>query len=103
MENIYRLKDLRPNALPVHNYDEFRGSKTPIIIDNGSWECRAGWATDKDPRLVFRNVLAKTRRDKSKESAIDILSNKKRKMQGLQISFFLNRYWTLTGFHETLK
>ena len=70
MENIYRLKDLRPNALPVHNYDEFRGSKTPIIIDNGSWECRAGWATDKDPRLVFRNVLAKTRRDKSKESEL---------------------------------
>ena len=70
MENIHQLKDLRPTSLPVESYDEFRGSKTPIIIDNGSWECRVGWATDKDPRLVFRNVLAKTRRDKSKESEL---------------------------------
>ena len=70
MDNVYQLKDLRPSTLPVHSYDEFRGSKTPIIIDNGSWECRVGWASDSEPRLVFRNVLAKTRRDKGKESEL---------------------------------
>ena len=26
-----------------------------IIIDNGSYECRAGWSFDEDPFLRFRN------------------------------------------------
>ena len=26
-----------------------------IIIDNGSFECRAGWSFDEDPYLRFRN------------------------------------------------
>ena len=30
-----------------------------IIIDNGSYECRAGWSFDEDPFLRFRNQVAK--------------------------------------------
>ena len=30
-----------------------------IIIDNGSFECRAGWLFDEDPYLRFRNQVAK--------------------------------------------
>lgn len=30
-----------------------------IIIDNGSYECRAGWSFDEDPYLRFRNQVAK--------------------------------------------
>lgn len=30
-----------------------------IIIDNGSFECRAGWSFDEDPFLRFRNQVAK--------------------------------------------
>ena len=30
-----------------------------IIIDNGSYECRAGWSICKEPNICCRNVLAK--------------------------------------------
>ena len=30
-----------------------------IIIDNGSYECRAGWSNCKEPNICCRNVLAK--------------------------------------------
>lgn len=38
-----------------------------IVIDNGSYHCRAGWATKSAPSLVFKNVLAKPRKDRSKK------------------------------------
>ena len=30
-----------------------------IIIDNGSYECRAGWSNCKEPNICCRNILAK--------------------------------------------
>ena len=30
-----------------------------IIIDNGSYECRAGWSTCNEPNICCRNILAK--------------------------------------------
>ena len=44
----------QPPQLPYHNYDNYRGSKTPIVIDNGGWEYRMGWAGEDNPRLVYR-------------------------------------------------
>ncbi|KAH8295145.1 hypothetical protein KR018_007963 [Drosophila ironensis] len=38
-----------------------------LIIDNGSYECRVGWAGAKEPALRFRNVLTKPRKDRKKE------------------------------------
>ncbi|KAH8382852.1 hypothetical protein KR009_005587 [Drosophila setifemur] len=40
-----------------------------LIIDNGSYECRVGWADAPQPELRFRNVLTKPRKDRKKESA----------------------------------
>lgn len=39
------------------------GTATPIVIDNGSFQTRADWATvDLDsPRLLFRSVAARSR------------------------------------------
>ncbi|RKP11800.1 hypothetical protein BJ684DRAFT_6793, partial [Piptocephalis cylindrospora] len=34
---------------------------TPLIIDNGSYECRVGWAGETDPRVRFENMVAKYR------------------------------------------
>ena len=34
-------------------------SETPIIIDNGSYECRAGWSICPEPTLTFRSLVAK--------------------------------------------
>ena len=33
--------------------------KPSIIIDNGSYECRAGWSFEEIPYLRFRNLVAK--------------------------------------------
>ncbi|MCL4112964.1 UNVERIFIED_CONTAM: hypothetical protein GTU68_038359, partial [Idotea baltica] len=44
-------------------------ASTPIIIDNGSYNCHVGWATDKEPRLSFRNCYAKQRKDRGKKNA----------------------------------
>ena len=30
-----------------------------IIIDNGSYECRAGWSICNEPNICCRNILAK--------------------------------------------
>ena len=37
----------------------YKGSSAPIVIDNGSFNCRAGWAGMKDPLLIFRNIVAR--------------------------------------------
>ena len=67
---IYELRDHRTVQLPVHRYEAHRGCRTAIVIDNGGQEVRAGWAGDRDPSIAFRSVLAKTRRDKTKESEL---------------------------------
>ncbi|CAH8451858.1 unnamed protein product [Dicrocoelium dendriticum] len=38
---------------------------SPIVIDNGSFECRAGYASHPDPHLVFRNFSYRPRMSKS--------------------------------------
>jgi actin-related protein 5 len=48
----------------------FRNSNSPIVIDNGSFNCRAGWAGQPDPPLVFRNIVA---RQKSSQDSQEVL------------------------------
>ena len=42
----------------------------PVVIDAGAWHMRAGWAGEEQPALAFRSVLAKTRREKGRESEL---------------------------------
>lgn len=37
----------------------YKNSGAPIVIDNGSFNCRAGWAGMSDPLLIFRNIVAR--------------------------------------------
>ncbi|XP_047489285.1 actin-related protein 5-like [Penaeus chinensis] len=70
-ENIFELKDARSVQDPVHEYGStYKG--VPLIIDNGSYNCRVGWATDQEPRIVFRNCYAKHRKDRGKKLAAEI-------------------------------
>ncbi|XP_068203337.1 actin-related protein 5 [Palaemon carinicauda] len=67
---IYELKDARPSPDPIHPYpSSLKG--IPLVIDNGSYHCRVGWATDKEPRIVFRNCYAKHRKDRGKKTAAE--------------------------------
>ncbi|XP_031488333.1 actin-related protein 5 isoform X1 [Nymphaea colorata] len=43
-------------------------SDRPIVIDNGAFNCRIGWAGESDPRIVFRNVLQRPRHKATGES-----------------------------------
>jgi actin-related protein len=50
-------------------------AQTGIIIDNGSYECRAGWSICEEPNLIFKNVVAKPK-VQSKHSAVEFLVGK---------------------------
>ena len=39
----------------------YQSEDTPIIIDNGSWQCKAGWGSEDTPLLVFRSLMARMR------------------------------------------
>ncbi|ERL95187.1 actin-related protein 5 isoform X1 [Dendroctonus ponderosae] len=57
----------------VHTYSpELKKNAVPIIIDNGSYTCRVGWATSSEPLIQFRNLIAKPRRERLKKDTIEI-------------------------------
>ncbi|XP_077986971.1 actin-related protein 5-like [Glandiceps talaboti] len=71
--NLSRFKDLYLKVTPDEYYeypDTLRENKVPIIIDNGAYNCKVGWGTDKDPRLNFKNIIAKQRGKKDAEIQI---------------------------------
>lgn len=68
---MYQLPDFRPVPDPVYRYsDELRNTEVPIVIDNGSYQCRVGWAIDDQPRMIFRNLVAKQRGKKDYEAQV---------------------------------
>ena len=50
--------------------ERYMNTATPIVIDNGSFNCRAGWGGMKDPLLIFRNIVA---RQKTNQEAQEVL------------------------------
>lgn len=36
-------------------------ARMPLVIDNGSYQFRAGWGSNSNPLLVFKNILARNR------------------------------------------
>uniref|UniRef100_A0A1B0D501 Uncharacterized protein n=2 Tax=Phlebotomus papatasi TaxID=29031 RepID=A0A1B0D501_PHLPP len=66
--SVFTLKDVKTVPDIVHEYSpSYKGTSVPLVIDNGSYQCRAGWACDDQPRLVFRNLIAKPRKDRNKK------------------------------------
>lgn len=70
--NILQFRDLKVTPDIVQEYrGATRNISNALIIDNGSYGCRAGWANgDCDPKLIFRNHLAKPRRDRNKKEGL---------------------------------
>jgi actin-related protein 5 len=91
------LKDTKTIPDPIHTYPKnVRNSSTPLVIDNGkciyldivltfnfgtwtlnlfnlssgSYQCRVGWATQKEPLLIFKNLVAKPRKERGKKVMI---------------------------------
>jgi actin-related protein 5 len=88
------LKDTKTVPDPIHTYPKSVRNATPLVIDNGecidsetvlqisfldmkcmiflcislgSYQCRVGWATQKEPLLIFKNLIAKPRRERGKK------------------------------------
>lgn len=68
---IYSLPSYQVESDPFYSYTEkHNSSKVPLIIDNGSYQCKAGWALDDKPSLIFRNLVAKYRGKKENEAHV---------------------------------
>ncbi|KAL2101971.1 hypothetical protein ACEWY4_003732 [Coilia grayii] len=65
--NIFTFQDYKSTPDPFYeaNVEYLHPSPVPIIIDNGSFQTRAGWACDSGelsaPRLQFKSVAARSR------------------------------------------
>ncbi|XP_072538199.1 actin-related protein 5 isoform X2 [Salminus brasiliensis] len=64
---IFKFQDVRSSPDPVFDVKSecLQPSLAPIVVDNGSFQTRAGWACSGDefacPRLVFKSVAARSR------------------------------------------
>ncbi|XP_050975850.1 actin-related protein 5 isoform X2 [Labeo rohita] len=65
--NVYTFEDYKCFPDPVFTVERecLEPCPAPIVVDNGSFQCRAGWASGvsqlDQPRLVFRSVAARSR------------------------------------------
>ncbi|KAG0335027.1 Nuclear actin-protein involved in chromatin remodeling [Podila horticola] len=68
---LYPIQTEKPySPTPDYSdYKDFASTGTAIVIDNGSSQCRAGWATEGRPRLAFDNQIAKFRDRKASMSS----------------------------------
>ncbi|OAD52191.1 Actin-related protein 5 [Eufriesea mexicana] len=65
---VLELKDIKAVPDIIHPYlDRVKTEATPLVIDNGSYNCRVGWASEKEPQLVFKNLIAKPRKERGKK------------------------------------
>lgn len=75
-EEVIILKDLKLVPNKYYDYTQtLRNSKTAIVIDNGSFTCKAGWATSSVPNLIFKNILARPRRERGKKDGETLIGN----------------------------
>ncbi|XP_015765936.1 PREDICTED: actin-related protein 5-like [Acropora digitifera] len=69
-DRTFMFKDYETSPDTFYDYtSSIRDHSVPLIIDNGGHQCRAGWAMDNKPRLIFRNLVAKARSKKEGDSA----------------------------------
>lgn len=65
--NVYTFEDYKCTPDPVFTVERecLEPCPAPIVVDNGSFQCRAGWASGAAqcdrPRLVFRSAAARSR------------------------------------------
>ncbi|XP_050415648.1 actin-related protein 5 [Patella vulgata] len=70
-KNIYTFNDEKTVADPILEYSPtIAENKVPLVIDNGGYQCRVGWATEENPQFIFKNITAKQRGKKENEIQI---------------------------------
>ncbi|CAH3982613.1 unnamed protein product [Pieris brassicae] len=70
MDNVLVLKDYKTVPDIVHEYEPtLKFGHIPLVIDNGSYQCRVGWSINDEPHLIFKNLIARPRKDRCKKDA----------------------------------
>ncbi|XP_013179735.1 PREDICTED: actin-related protein 5-like [Papilio xuthus] len=70
MEDVLVLKDYKTVPDIVHEYGPtLKFGHIPLVIDNGSYQCRVGWSIYDEPHLIFKNLIARPRKDRCKKDA----------------------------------
>ncbi|XP_063365543.1 actin-related protein 5 [Cydia amplana] len=68
--NVLILKDYKTVQDVVHEYEPtLKFGHIPLVIDNGSYQCRVGWSIYDEPHLIFKNLIARPRKDRVKKDA----------------------------------
>ncbi|CDS05618.1 hypothetical protein LRAMOSA08146 [Lichtheimia ramosa] len=72
---IYHLEEKEYDApyyqIRTDYEDNYFNTNTPLVIDNGSYQCRAGWATQSNPALIFDSVVS---RYKDRKANVNMLA-----------------------------
>ncbi|XP_065149196.1 actin-related protein 5 [Paramisgurnus dabryanus] len=66
---VYSFQDYKCAPDPIFTVEPECVS-SPVVVDNGSYQCRAGWASGVSPLLVFRSVAARSRGAARNESQV---------------------------------
>ena len=77
--------------LPNQDYGPRRGRGSPVVIDAGAWHMKEGWAGEEQPAPALPSVLAKTQREKGRESELLVgsdISNMESVWYCVTISYF---------------
>ncbi|KAM9956760.1 hypothetical protein ACTFIW_000293 [Dictyostelium discoideum] len=64
MNNIFAYKEIESpidDQICKDYKTKYANPSIPIIIDNGSYQCRAGFANDISPKLIFRSLVGKVK------------------------------------------
>ncbi|CAK1555752.1 unnamed protein product [Leptosia nina] len=70
MEDVLVLKDYKTVPDIVHEYEPtVKFGHIPLVIDNGSYQCRVGWSINDEPHLIFKNLIARPRKDRCKKDS----------------------------------
>ncbi|KAJ2890827.1 Nuclear actin-protein involved in chromatin remodeling, partial [Coemansia aciculifera] len=75
---VYEIPDGPPEPTltkPFFDYATKSQGGTPLVIDNGSSMCRAGWASESDPRLEFVSIVSKYRDRKGGAGSVLLVGN----------------------------
>ena len=71
--SAYPLQDVSFQKDPFFQYTDDQQGQA-IVIDNGGHTCSVGWCAEPQPRMQFRNLIARSR-TKKEENPISLIGN----------------------------
>eukprot|EP00795_Rhopilema_esculentum_P010676 gene10676-19428_t len=82
---LHTFEDKEPCPDSFFEYkSDIAGNHVPLIIDNGSYTCKVGWACNKRPKLIFRNLIAKARVKKEGDFNGSLIGNDIRNLESMK-------------------